>query len=66
MPKVTLSCMLASVEGEDKPKSAVYTCTSGATFHGLKAWREHMVLRSALRKRTPDAWNPPLPTLGGT
>jgi len=50
MPKVTLSCMLASVEGEDKPKSAVYTCTSGATFHGLKAWREHMVLRSALRK----------------
>lgn len=49
MPKVTASCVLASSEGEN-PKSAVYTCSSGASFEGLKAWREHMVARSALRK----------------
>jgi hypothetical protein len=52
MPKVAASCHLAYSEGE-KPKSALYTCTCGGQFEGLKAWREHMVQRSMLRKRTP-------------
>jgi len=47
--KVRATDCLAYSEG-DKPKTAVYTCTSGAAFHGLKAWREHMVARSQLRK----------------
>jgi hypothetical protein len=50
MPKVTPACHLATSEGE-KPKSALYTCSCGEACEGLKAWREHMVQRSQLRKR---------------
>ena len=51
MPKVTPQCQLASPDGFEKPKNAKYTCKCGETFDGLKAWREHMVQRSLLRKR---------------
>ena len=51
MPKVTPQCQLASSDGFEKPKTAKYTCKCGETFDGLKAWREHMVQRSLLRKR---------------
>ena len=53
MPKVTPQCQLASTDGFEKPKNAKYTCKCGETFDGLKAWREHMVQRSLLRKRKP-------------
>ena len=52
--KVRPTCCLSYSEGaETKPKSASYTCECGTTFKGLKAWREHMVARSQLRKRKP-------------
>ena len=50
-PKDWKTWKLASSEGAN-PKTATYTCMSGQTFNGLKAWREHMKARSALRKRT--------------
>ena len=48
--KVQPSCCLDFTEGS-KPKSALYTCVCGGEFQGLKAWREHMLARSMLRKR---------------
>ena len=50
MPKVKPTCVLSETEGE-KPRTALYTCSCGGQFEGLKAWREHMVARSQLRKR---------------
>ena len=50
--KVKSTCRLESSEGP-KPKTATYTCTCGTSFDGLKAWRQHMCERSALRKREP-------------
>jgi hypothetical protein len=58
MPKVTPQCQLASTDGFEKPKNAKYTCKCGETFDGLKAWREHMVQRSLLRKRKPMTRDP--------
>jgi len=49
MVKVRPTCCLAFSEGE-KPKTATYTCECGHNFEGLKAWREHMIARSQLRK----------------
>ena len=49
-PRVKASCHLSYSEGE-KPRSALYTCSCGGQFDGLKAWRQHMVDRSMLRKR---------------
>lgn len=49
MPKVKPTCVLSESEGE-KPRSALYTCSCGGQFNGLKAWREHMVARSLLHK----------------
>jgi GR25 family glycosyltransferase involved in LPS biosynthesis len=43
-------CLAETIVPEDKPKSAQYSCVCGGTFDGLKAWREHMVQRSMLRK----------------
>ena len=48
--RVQPTCCLAYSEGE-KPKSALYACECGGEFQGLKAWREHMIARSMLRKR---------------
>ena len=50
--KARKTCCLASdPEGYHKPKSAIYSCTCGNEFEGLKAWNEHMTARSLLRKR---------------
>ena len=59
------TCCLSFSEGE-KPRSALYTCECGGQFEGLKAWREHMVARSMLRKRESRdgdlTLEPPIPT----
>ena len=57
LPKVKSTDCLSYTEGAN-PKTATYVCTSGATFQGLKAWREHMVARSMLKKRTQPAFTP--------
>ena len=67
MVKVRPTCCLAFSEGE-KPKTATYTCECGHNFEGLKAWREHMIARSQLRKREAEppigrAWRAARPSL---
>ena len=63
MPKVKPTCVLSESEGE-KPRSALYTCSCGGQFNGLKAWREHMVARSLLHKcKRRRAWAVPFNAL---
>ena len=36
--KARASCCLTLSEGFEKPKTALYTCSCGSQFEGLKAW----------------------------